>query len=191
MVFTLSNAIEPFWNVFRTEQSRTSPCSWTVASCDTPTTLRLPFWITVECQNTYQVGSTSPACYNYLPGLHINLSEGQPVRPKASISTLVDPTSGLFYTKTGIRQNLEKINLQEIEKEVEGQLIKYIDLFDVSPPRLDGHQHCHVLPGVVDVLCRLLPRYDVKWIRVPQETLFKHPNYREILSTRNLDGMFF
>uniref|UniRef100_A0A183TBX6 Carbohydrate deacetylase n=1 Tax=Schistocephalus solidus TaxID=70667 RepID=A0A183TBX6_SCHSO len=55
--------------------------------------------------------------------------------------------------------------------EVEKQLLAFEDLFGMPPFRVDGHQHVHVLPGVREVLSRLLPRHGVRWIRIPEEAL--------------------
>nr|CDS20008.1 YdjC protein [Echinococcus granulosus] len=139
--------------------------------------------------------STTPATsvlLNYcmqeaaLPGLHINLSEGEPLSTKGSISSLLEDGTGLFYGKANLRRNLQTVHLWHVEIEIERQIIKFEKLFGVSPLRVDGHQHCHVLPGIVEVLCRLLPRHSVSWIRLPEEAVLKQRDSQMLFSRMNL-----
>ncbi|KAH9285233.1 Carbohydrate deacetylase [Echinococcus granulosus] len=141
--------------------------------------------------------STTPATsvlLNYcmqeaaLPGLHINLSEGEPLSTKGSISSLLEDGTGLFYGKANLRRNLQTVHLWHVEIEIERQIIKFEKLFGVSPLRVDGHQHCHVLPGIVEVLCRLLPRHSVSWIRLPEEVVLKQRDSQMLFSRMNLAG---
>ncbi|VDD81137.1 unnamed protein product [Mesocestoides corti] len=125
---------------------------------------------------------------SFLPGLHVNITEGEPVCPKHIVSTLVDRTTGLFFGKSGLRKRVQSINPRHTEIEIERQLIAFEKVFGAHPLRVDGHQHCHILPGIVDVLCRLLPRHGVSWIRLPEEAVLKHSNSREMVSCMNLDN---
>ncbi|BHF74128.1 hypothetical protein SprV_0401721200 [Sparganum proliferum] len=103
-------------------------------------------------------------------GLHINLTEGGSCLEARLVPSLLGP-DGLFHGKVGFRRRLKDINLAQVELEVGRQLLAFEGLFGVPPFRADGHQHVHVLPGVREVLARLLPRHGVRWIRVPEEAL--------------------
>ncbi|KAL7054179.1 hypothetical protein AAHC03_026508 [Spirometra sp. Aus1] len=103
-------------------------------------------------------------------GLHINLTEGASCLEARRVPSLLG-TDGLFHGKVGFRRRLKDINLAQVELEVERQLLAFEGLFSVPPFRADGHQHVHVLPGVREVLARILPRHGVRWIRVPEEAL--------------------
>lgn len=82
-------------------------------------------------------------------GLHINISEGEPISSKHSIASLIDGQTDLFFDKPGLRKNLPSIDLHHIEVEIEHQIIRFEKIFGTSPIRADGHQHCHVLPGII------------------------------------------
>ncbi|VUZ54505.1 unnamed protein product [Hymenolepis diminuta] len=126
---------------------------------------------------------------SFLPGLHINLSEGEPLSSKSSITSLLDSRTGLFYDKSNLRKNLSSIDLHHVEVEIENQIIQFEKIFRISPLRIDGHQHCHVLPGVVEVLLHLLRRHNISWIRIPEENILKHSKTREPTSSLKLvDG---
>ncbi|VDL63983.1 unnamed protein product, partial [Hymenolepis diminuta] len=125
---------------------------------------------------------------SFLPGLHINLSEGEPLSSKSSITSLLDSRTGLFYDKSNLRKNLSSIDLHHVEVEIENQIIQFEKIFRISPLRIDGHQHCHVLPGVVEVLLHLLRRHNISWIRIPEENILKHSKTREPTSSLKLVG---
>ncbi|KAL5965746.1 Carbohydrate deacetylase [Taenia solium] len=81
------------------------------------------------------------------PGLHISLSEGEPLSAKGSVSSLLEDATGLFYGKVDLRKNLQTVYLRHVEIEIERQIIAFEKLFDAPPLRADGHQRCHVLPA--------------------------------------------
>ncbi|VDN97414.1 unnamed protein product, partial [Rodentolepis nana] len=125
---------------------------------------------------------------SFLPGLHVNLSEGEPLSSKSVISSLLDSRTDLFFDKTNLRKNLSSVDLHHVYVEVENQIIKFEQIFGTPPLRVDGHQHCHVLPGIVEVLSRLLPRHNISWIRIPEESLLKHDKPKELISSLHLVG---
>ncbi|KAF6773241.1 hypothetical protein AHF37_07775 [Paragonimus kellicotti] len=82
----------------------------------------------------------------------------------------------IFWGKYGLRKKLlsssneNSVRQDHIEQELERQLSNFHQLFLAPPSHVDGHQHVHVLPAIVPVLCRILPRHNVRWIRLPQES---------------------
>jgi predicted glycoside hydrolase/deacetylase ChbG (UPF0249 family) len=104
-------------------------------------------------------------CCGLSLGLHLNLTEGQPVADAQLVSTLLAtgpawwPRRGevklgcdqlQFRGKEGIRQALKDgmISMIEAEVEVRAQIEMFRSMTGSYPKYLDGHQHIHVLPGV-------------------------------------------
>jgi predicted glycoside hydrolase/deacetylase ChbG (UPF0249 family) len=58
-----------------------------------------------------------------------------------------------------------RIDLGEIESELEAQIQKFLDYFP-SIPFANGTQHLHILPGVRDIVSRLARKYDIGAIRL-------------------------
>ncbi|KAF5403753.1 YdjC chitooligosaccharide deacetylase [Paragonimus heterotremus] len=112
---------------------------------------------------------------NHIPGLHFNLTEGIPLCTACTVATLLDEQDH-FLGKYGLRKKLlsssngNSVRQDHIERELERQLSSFHHLFLGPPSHVDGHQHVHVLPAIVPVLCRVLPRHGVRWIRLPQES---------------------
>ncbi|TPP59463.1 UPF0249 protein ydjC protein [Fasciola gigantica] len=97
----------------------------------------------------------------FVPGLHINLTEGVPVCNPSKVRSLLNE-DGLFLGKFGLHstpfgaRKERAINLQHVELELEKQLYAFRALFDAPPSHADGHQHIHVLPGLSFVRCSSL-----------------------------------
>jgi chitin disaccharide deacetylase len=66
-----------------------------------------------------------------------------------------------FWEKS---QNIPK---KEIEIEVTAQIEKFYELTGYYPYRIDGHQHIHVIPHVLEVIADVAQRYGILIIRVP------------------------
>ena len=125
----------------------------------------------------------------HLPmGLHLNLTEGRPATEDLSrIHSLVD-ANGLMHGKFGLRARLDQGSIQpeHLLHEIEMQLIRYQQLTDgLSPFHLDGHQHIHVHPKVVESVARLARQYQVQCIRLPTDPMLssletKNPFFDEI-----------
>lgn len=100
-------------------------------------------------------------------GLHLNLTEG----------TALSDTSFEFLGKEGFWNACEAGTVTQafIAAELRAQLEAFITKVGAPPLFVNGHNHIHVLPTVVSVLCELLPGYGVKWIRLPVEQLAAVP----------------
>jgi predicted glycoside hydrolase/deacetylase ChbG (UPF0249 family) len=123
----------------------------------------------VNGDNAYQ------ACFADLPmGIHLNLTEGRPITNDLfRIKSLIN-SEGLMHGKIGLRNELEKGNIQQehIEYEIRMQLNKYQELMNGQIPRhLDGHQHIHVHPKIVEIVARIAKEFGIKYIRVPNDQM--------------------
>lgn len=103
-------------------------------------------------------------------GLHLNLSEGIPISKQRAATTLC--RGGLMLGKQRFREAVMRgeIDAQDVHSETEAQIDKFRMLVGHFPSRVDGHQHCHVLPMVRDVLAEVFARKGVKFTRIPNET---------------------
>ena len=92
-------------------------------------------------------------------GLHVNLSE-----PLAS-NLFVRPIGRLLADALWGR-----IDRSTVSARIESQLDRFEAAFGRPPDFVDGHQHCHVFPGVAEPLIAILARRysDVDfWVRTP------------------------
>ena len=104
-------------------------------------------------------------------GLHVTLCDGKAVLPHASIPDITDHdgyfikdpfSAGLHYTRPGL--------LTQIEAEVAAQFDR-LERAGIRPHHVDGHHHLHMHPVIFEVLCRQASRRDIRWIRIPNESL--------------------
>ncbi|KAH9525491.1 hypothetical protein Btru_001548 [Bulinus truncatus] len=104
------------------------------------------------------------------PGLHLNLTEGSPVG-EVNYETLVSARERNFRGKLELRKKLDlgDINLREVKQEIDSQIKKFIDLVGKPPVYVDGHQHIHLHPKVVEILAAALRQNNIQITRFPVE----------------------
>lgn len=130
-------------------------------------------------------------------GLHWNLTEGQPIS-KRQMTSLVDQ-KGQMHGKFGLRTKLDQgeILRQDLIEELEQQILKYQQLTRGKLPKhVDGHQHIHVHPMVVDCVVELMKKYRIKYVRAPFDRLVsstneKFPFYQQIFEQTALAKKIF
>jgi len=110
-------------------------------------------------------------------GIHINLTQGKPL---TNVKTLIENNN--LTTKNIVNAMLHKINLKEVEKEVDEQIKKVINA-GIKPTHLDSHKHAHIFPGIIDVFIKLAKKYNINKIRLP---LNKVTDYRLLFSKQGL-----
>jgi predicted glycoside hydrolase/deacetylase ChbG (UPF0249 family) len=128
-------------------------------------------------------------------GVHLNLTEGEPVSPALRIPSLVDRTGRLYLNPGRLLRAImgRQINLTDVESELRQQITK-IFCAGISPTHLDGHKHVHVLPGVSDIVIRLAQEFSIPGIRCPCEvtpnrlTLLRRGNSRTAVVKQYLVG---
>nr|KAI8753830.1 carbohydrate deacetylase-like isoform X1 [Biomphalaria glabrata] len=103
------------------------------------------------------------------PGLHLNLTEGSPVG-EFEYETLVS-TEEVFRGKFALRKHLDlgEINPVEIKRELDSQIKKFIELVGRAPVYVDGHQHIHLHPKVVELFAAALKQHNIHITRFPVE----------------------
>jgi predicted glycoside hydrolase/deacetylase ChbG (UPF0249 family) len=103
-------------------------------------------------------------------GLHLNLSEGKPL--SGGLHRLVGQ-DGSFLGKAGAHMLLKQGEEEDLSKEVALELeaqLKWALSWGVPITHINGHQHVHVFPAVVDSVIEAARRFGISWIRLPLET---------------------
>ena len=99
-------------------------------------------------------------------GVHLNLTEGQPVAPASSVPSLVNG-QGFFARKPGgLWRALiaGRVSMADIEKELRAQIEKVLAA-GVAATHLDSHKHVHALPALGRMTIRLARHYGIPVIR--------------------------
>ena len=102
-------------------------------------------------------------------GLHVNLSEGNPLTEKAAI--LVD-NDGRFRGKQDALSLFETSPsaalVQEIDREIIAQARRLVES-GLTISHIDGHQHVHIFPALIESVLRVAADFSISWIRLPDE----------------------
>ncbi|MCW5830097.1 MAG: hopanoid biosynthesis-associated protein HpnK [Deltaproteobacteria bacterium] len=107
-------------------------------------------------------------------GLHLVLVEGNATLPPSEIPDIVD-SEGRFGTqiiRTGIKYFFSRRAREQLRREIRAQF----ERFHATGLRLDhvnGHNHFHIHPAVLDALLEVAADYGRPAIRVPLEPLIK------------------
>jgi|YNPNPStandDraft_1061719.scaffolds.fasta_scaffold20164_2 predicted glycoside hydrolase/deacetylase ChbG (UPF0249 family) len=102
-------------------------------------------------------------------GLHLNLSEGRPL--SSGLVRLVGSEGCFLGKKTSLRLLLQKKDhslKKEVAQELEAQL-EWALSWGVPMTHINGHQHVHVFPAVVDSLISIAKKVGIAWVRLPLE----------------------
>lgn len=109
---------------------------------------------------------------NFDVGIHLNLTQGKPILPSPQVKTLIDK-QGYFYNYFYFFWNLyqNKINFEEIEKELNAQINK-LKSKNIKISHTDSHQHIHMFPQILPIVVKLLKEHHINKIRHPKEDFF-------------------
>lgn len=114
-------------------------------------------------------------------GMHINLTE---FKPLTNAKTLTDRGGYFFNKNKWIEGHHKKAKKKEIEKEIEAQIVKALSS-KLKTTHINGHNHIHVFPKVIDAVVKLAKKYKIKYIRLPLESNFrrvKQNNFTKLIS---------
>jgi predicted glycoside hydrolase/deacetylase ChbG (UPF0249 family) len=103
-------------------------------------------------------------------GVHLNLSDGEPVAERELVTTLLNDRGELEGRPEGLLLRLARrsVLLNEIEQEWDAQIQKVRDS-GIEPTHLDGHRHVQMLPGLFEIALRLAKRYGIAAVRISHE----------------------
>ncbi len=103
-------------------------------------------------------------------GIHLNLSDGEPVAPREMVKSLVNERGELEGRTESLLLRLARrsVLLDEVEREWEAQIQK-VRNSGIEPTHLDGHRHVQMLPGLFEIALRLAKRHGIAAIRISHE----------------------
>ncbi|HEY2353053.1 MAG TPA: ChbG/HpnK family deacetylase [Candidatus Acidoferrum sp.] len=103
-------------------------------------------------------------------GVHLNLSDGQPVSEVSTVPSIVNE-QGVFAggpESMLLRIARRNLRMKEVEAEWDRQIQKVKDA-GIAPTHLDGHKHIQMLPGMFEIVLRLAKRHGIGAVRVSHE----------------------
>jgi len=113
-------------------------------------------------------------------GLHLNINVGKPVCLSEEVPSLVNESGEFWDNEFNKKLLLRQINLSELQKELEAQIIK-LQSYGLHISHLDGHQHKHLLPGYFGVVLKICKKHNIKRIRCHRKYLiFKNNKNRKL-----------
>jgi predicted glycoside hydrolase/deacetylase ChbG (UPF0249 family) len=103
-------------------------------------------------------------------GVHLNLSDGEPVAPRQLVTSLLNERGELEGRPESLLLRLARrsVLLEEVEREWDAQIQKVRD-FEIQPTHLDGHRHVQMLPGLFEIALRLAKRQGIAAVRISHE----------------------
>ncbi len=103
-------------------------------------------------------------------GVHLNLSEGEPVAPAELVTTLLNDRGEMEGRPQNLLLRLARrsLLLDEVEREWDAQIQKVRDV-GIEPTHLDGHRHVQMLPGLFEIALRLAKKHGIAAIRIAHE----------------------
>ena len=121
-------------------------------------------------------------------GLHITLSDGNPVLPPSDVPDLLD-SDGRFDKnpmRAGIAYWASRKGLSaQLEAEVKAQFDK-LERAGIRPTHADCHHHLHMHPVIFPIIAREAARRGAGWVRVPREPLSVALGFRAVPSNRKV-----
>lgn len=103
-------------------------------------------------------------------GVHLNLLHGRPLSPPSEVRSLVD-ADGSFpgsVARVLLAYACRRLRLEEIAREWSRQVERAVS-DGLRPTHLNGHFHLHLLPRLFPIARDLARRFDIPWIRLPDE----------------------
>lgn len=104
-------------------------------------------------------------------GLHLSLSDFEPVAEKDAIPSLLSENGRQLCTPQLFvkRYFAGRVDMAEVKTELESQITKCLDS-RIPLTHIDGHCNLHVLPKIFGVVTALMRRYGIKKFRLPRES---------------------
>ncbi|MGB2624581.1 MAG: ChbG/HpnK family deacetylase [Candidatus Acidiferrum sp.] len=103
-------------------------------------------------------------------GVHLNLSDGEPVAQRELVSSLVNERGEMEGRTETLLLRLARgsMALEEVEREWEAQIRKVRDA-GIAPTHVDGHRHVQMLPGLFEIALLLAKKHGIPAVRIAHE----------------------
>jgi predicted glycoside hydrolase/deacetylase ChbG (UPF0249 family) len=100
-------------------------------------------------------------------GLHLDLTEGPPSAPPHDVRSLLDG-GGVKLGKHGLRGAIARgaVELAHVARETRAQLARFAALTGREAQHVDGHQHVHAIPELVELLAQMFAAAHVATTRI-------------------------
>jgi predicted glycoside hydrolase/deacetylase ChbG (UPF0249 family) len=105
-------------------------------------------------------------------GVHLHLNEYSPVSDNGFMSDISVMSMYALYRRLFF---INKQNELWIEEEFRQQIEKLLKN-KISISHVDGHNHMHAHPRVVEIVLKLAKEYSIPWMRMPHERLYNLEN---------------
>lgn len=111
--------------------------------------------------------------------LHLCLTEGPPSANTSSVKNLINGKGFLHYSfgkwlllsLMPNNLNFKKKIRRQLSQEIKAQIKLFKILTKKNDIQLDGHQHIHLVPIVIEEIVRVANTENIKWIRSTREPL--------------------
>lgn len=107
-------------------------------------------------------------------GVHINLTE---FKPSTRNKTLIDKNGNFIDKNKWFNEYYKKADIDEIENKIEAQILKAISS-GLNIMHINGHNHIHIFPNIVDVVIKLAKKYKIMFVRLPYEKIINKRNFK-------------
>ena len=120
-------------------------------------------------------------------GIHINLTE---FKPLTKSKALIDRNGAFIDKSRWFDGYYKKIDKNEIENEINAQILKAISS-RLNITHINGHNHIHIFPNIIDVVVTLAKKYKIKYVRLPNEKIVNETQKQSSeLQKRNIMAKF-
>ncbi|OQX58372.1 MAG: hypothetical protein B5M52_05640 [Helicobacteraceae bacterium 4484_230] len=102
-------------------------------------------------------------------GIHLNLTYGKAL----NYNQIYNDKRGLFnlgFMEILIKSLFDKNFIKEVKKEFELQIRRAMDS-KIAISHIDSHRHIHMIPKIYDIVVDLSVKYDIKKVRLINESL--------------------
>ena len=106
-------------------------------------------------------------------GLHVVVTNGRATLPQREIPHLVN-CAGYFpdnLLQAGLRYHFSSIARQELARELAAQFERFAAT-GLPLAHVDGHQHMHLHPRVLDIVLSLAGQYGARGLRIPRDAVW-------------------
>jgi predicted glycoside hydrolase/deacetylase ChbG (UPF0249 family) len=102
-------------------------------------------------------------------GVHLALTGGVPLSPAGEVASLVDGNGRFPPGRWALARRALGCGLrpEEVERELRRQVGRVVDA-GLAVSHLDGHEHLHVLPGVLEAVITVAVELGVPFVRCPR-----------------------
>ena len=103
-------------------------------------------------------------------GVHLDILRGRPISHWQHIASVVDENGSFLCEPVKLfeRYAAGKIDHMHVEQEWAAQIERVLDL-GIKPTHLSSHKHVHAWPSLTRMAGMLAERYDIPWLRKPEE----------------------